>query len=305
MKKSLEFDILEVVSSGESHLSMIYNFIALTVIIGCGVVIFLLLRKKYHQLRLIDVQTIAEEKEDQVKERILLDRMKRRAQSGSALAGKVFSPVGSIFKNTWKKISTRLADWESKLQKQATKTAANKIINFDQQVKNLLTEAQELFKKEELAEAEKRFIEIIGLDPHNRAAFEGLANLYEAQKEYQQSLQTVLHILKLDKHLSKTVTKDDGKGGKFKTVDNADQINEDYLWIGQLYQSLNDMVKANEYYAMAIELTPNDPKTLDLLINSAIILHNKSQAFDYVKRLEETNPENQKVIEYKKKIEEM
>jgi tetratricopeptide (TPR) repeat protein len=284
---------------------MIYNYLALAVIILSLAVVFSIMKKKYHQLKIMDVSTIAEEKEEQVKERILLERLKRRAHNSRKLVSAVVAPGGKVVGGWFSAMYRGLVNLEKKFQHEATHGANIKDATVEQKIKSIFQEALDFVKKDEYSEAEKKYIEIVSLDSQYRDAYKGLANIYARQKEYQQALQTVLHILKLDKKSSKTVTRDDSHGGHYKTVDNAEIINEDYLWIGELYTDMGDQAKAFEYYQKAIELTPNDPKTLDLLINSAIILRNKVLALEYSQKLSSVNPENQKLTEYKKRIEEL
>jgi len=54
-----------------------------------------------------------------------------------------------------------------------------------------------------LSEAEKKFIEIISLDPKNLKAYKGLGQVYLELKEYKQAEQTFMFVLQLEKKNSK------------------------------------------------------------------------------------------------------
>jgi len=283
---------------------MLYNIIAAVVGGLALLVILFILSKKFSRLKTIDVNTISEEKEAQVKERILLQRMKRHAQKGKKAFGSVVSPSGSKIKSLFGGIFRKVVELEKKYQRES-KGDNVKDKNSEETVKYLIKEAEECQKKSKTADAEKKYIEAIGSDSKCLEAYDGLFDIYMSQKEFQQALQTQLYILKLHKKESKTVTKKNDVGQEQKSVSNAIVLNADYLHIGEVYHLMEDNVKAFEYFEKAIGMIPNDPKTIDLLISCSIDLSDKSKAVEYFKRLSEVNPENQKLIEYKKKIEEM
>lgn len=284
---------------------MLYNIIALIFIgLSLGAIIFVVIRN-LSRAKTIDVNTIQEEKEARVRERILVERMKRRWQSSQGLWKKASGSLGEKIHNWWTNLLKKAQELEKKYQRESAGKNEKFGGDKDQQIKALLVEAMAFYKKEEYSDAEKKYIEVISLDLANREAYSGLVDIYQAQKEYQQALQTALYILKLDKKESKAIIKKTESGEEYKSISNAEIINEDYLLIGEIYLAMSDQRQAFTYFQKALELTPNDPKTLDLLINCAIILSDKSKAFDYLKRLEEVNPGNQKLMEFKKRLEDL
>ena len=284
---------------------MIYNIIALGLVSLALAVIIYIAIKNFSRAKTIDINTIQEEKEARVRERILVERIKRRWQSGGGIWKKVGTNSGEKIKSFCSGLLKKAQELEKKYQRESAEKHGGSGVDQSQHIKVLLDEAQDLYKKEEYSEAEKKYIEVISLDIANREAYSGLVDIYQSQKEYQQALQTALYILKLDKKDSKAITKKTDVGEEYKTISNAEIINEDYLTIGEIYLSMSDQRQAFTYFQKALELTPNDPKTLDLLINCAIILSDKSKAWDYLKRLEEVNSENQKLSEFKKRIEDI
>jgi len=267
--------------------------------------IVFILAKKYTRLKTIDIDTIKEEKESRVRERILMDRMKRKTESGKKLVRQIVGPSTEKVKGMGSRFFQKLVDLEKKYQKESNAKSQKSDVNISQKVIKLLIEAEENCKKGHSAEAEKQFIEVISLDPKNIRAYSGLGEVYLQQKEYEQALQTFEYLVKLNQKNSHTVTKKDERGNEEQTVDNSEIINENFIQIGEIYTEMGNHNKAFEYFSRALAYTPNDPKTLDLLIQTAMIMQDKINALEYVDRLEKVNPDNQKINEYKKKISEL
>ncbi|OGF31552.1 hypothetical protein A2300_03665 [Candidatus Falkowbacteria bacterium RIFOXYB2_FULL_35_7] len=284
---------------------MIYNFIALGVImvflIGIGIVV----ARRYHQIKTIDVETISEEKEAQVRERILIERMRRRAESGKKIIKQLVKPAGGRINNFGRKMFKRISDLEKKYQKESVQKSKTDDKVDEQKINSFLQKAEEFFDKADYQEAEKSFIEVIGYDAQNIRAYKGLVNLYLEQKDYDQALQTAMFVLKLSKKKANVITKDDGYGGKIKTVDNAEEQKENYIKVGEILEEKGDERRAFEFFQKAFILNNNDPRILDLLIESAIIMRSKLAALDYLQKLEKVNPENQKLKDFKLKIAEL
>jgi len=199
----------------------------------------------------------------------------------------------------------RISDLEKKYQKESVQKSKTDDKVDEQKINSFLQKAEEFFDKADYQEAEKSFIEVIGYDAQNIRAYKGLVNLYLEQKDYDQALQTAMFVLKLSKKKANVITKDDGYGGKIKTVDNAEEQKENYIKVGEILEEKGDERRAFEFFQKAFILNNNDPRILDLLIESAIIMRSKLAALDYLQKLEKVNPENQKLKDFKLKIAEL
>lgn len=269
------------------------------------VAIGVILARKFAKLKTLDVKTISEEKESQVKERILIQRLRRKAEKSKQGLKKVVSPSGQKVKKTIGKFHNWILSQESKYKREAASKGKAKGADFDQQMTVMVQEADELTKKEAYAEAEKKFIEIISLDSQNKKAYLGLVDVFLGKKEYQQAVQTLKHVLKLDRSAGKQVVKEDSTGRKYKMFSNAEDLAEDHIRLGEVYLAMGEQKRAMSHFQTALQNSPNDPKSLDLLIDLSIITQEKRLAWEYFQRLEQVNPDNQKLIEYKKKLQEM
>jgi len=116
-------------------------------------------------------------------------------------------------------------------------------------IKELFTEADELAKKDEFSEAEKKLIEIIGLDSRNMDAFNTLGDIYAEMKNYQEAIQTYEHTLRLiDPEMLVKIA----------------EINYS---IALAAKSIDDHVASMRSIERALEIEPNNPRYLDFVLN--------------------------------------
>ena len=66
-----------------------------------------------------------------------------------------------------------------------------------------------------------------------------------------------------------------------------------------------DQSGAGEYGTRAIALESSNPKYLDFLIGLAILEGRKKEGRQYLEKLREVNPENGKIEEFEKRLEEL
>lgn len=284
---------------------MIYNIIVGSITVIALVAIIYIVARKIPKLKTLDIATIAEEKQARVKDRILIDRLKRKSDKSKAIVHKISKPFWEGLKNFFSKIYYKVIALEKKYQRESARKPQVRDAVFEEKIKSLINDADELLKSEEYSEAEKKYIEIISFDASYKKAYQGLANLYIAQKEFLQAIQTIKYVLKLDLKESKPIDKVDSKGSKYRTYTNADELTEDYIKLGEVYLAEKKYSEARTNFEKALSYLPHDPKTLDLLIDICLILKDKTAAILYFNKLQEVNPENQKLNEYGKKIEEI
>ncbi len=195
-------------------------------------------------------------------------------------------------------------DLEKKYKREEAKTVAVASPEFKKKIDQLLDEAAEYYKKEEFEEAEKKFIEIISLAPQEKKAYKGLGDLYMKKKEYKQALETYKFVLKIDLKGSEEVIKQED-GREIKTFSNSIELADDHVDLGEVYMAMEDYLSAVEEFKKAVQLEPNNPRNLDLLIEGSINAKNKVLAIEALNALKRINPENQKLKEYREMIDKM
>jgi len=256
-------------------------------VLALGVILYMIW-KKIPQIRVLKVDTIAEEKQAKVRDRILMARINRGMKKVQKFLQKLFAPIGKRIKKFVSKKYQHILELEKKGEGQIKGKSGEKK-KSSAEVKLILDKAMKLFKNEKYAEAEKIFIEIISYDLHNIVAYRGLAKLYFQQKELEQAEQTYLYLIKLDLKYSKKKS----------------ELVEDYLDLAAVYQLMEKYSKMMGVLEKAVDLASKNPKVLDLSIQGALALKNKSLAWDMCKRLEEVNPDNQKLREYSEQVKEI
>lgn len=284
---------------------MLLNILLIVLIIICLSVISFIVGRKFSKVKILDVDTVPEAQTAKVRDRILIERMKRQTQRSKELLQKSASPIFLWLKSLFRKLFDKIYALEKKYQKEAAERKPITRTELIGKLNYLLDEASDFVKQEKFSEAEKRYIEIVSADPKNIAAYEGLTGVYLALKEYKQALQTAQFILKLLEKKSRPVERETDLGQKYNTITNASEVSELCYKIGCIYQLMGKIDKAAASFAKALSLEPNNPRLLDQMIQTSIILKNKIQALEFIQRLAEVNPENQKVKEYYEKIKEL
>ena len=119
----------------------------------------------------------------------------------------------------------------------------------------------------------------MSLDPRNIEASEGLARLFFKRKEFNHARELYEYIIKL--------------GG---------QRAEHFIELAEAWLAQDQLKQALEVLKKALRIHPRSPKLVDKLVNIAILLKDSGLAKDFLSRLREINPENNKIGEYRKVI---
>lgn len=278
---------------------MALNIILISVIILSLAGVIFIIVIKIPQLRMLDVETVAETRINRVRERILLERMKRQTAKSKEFIQKRTVPavnfVKQLFQNIWK----RCLELEKFYQKESDTGMSPGVKDLPVKLSGLLEQAENCMKAENFNEAEKIYIDIISFDAKNIGAYRGLAEIYLRKKEYKEALETRQFILKILQRKKKTA------GEKKEAAQNVAEIAEANFDVGVVCLMMENPAKANENFQKALGLEPNNPKYLDQMIQIGIMLKDKNFAEDMLARLLVINPENQKLKEYQSRIEQI
>ncbi len=259
-----------------------FTYILIGIIVVCLLAIIFIILRKFPNLAAIDIKSIPSEQQAELKEQILVDRLKRSTGGFFSKLRKKINPVWLATKKFFLKIYQSLLELEKRYQKSAGKISKESGEDSEQKISRLLREAEELEKEEKFSEAEKKYIEIISLDIKNSKAYHALGELYFEGKNYEQAMETFEYFAKLEPENS-----------------------EAYLHLAETEKALGNYEKSLENAKKAVDLAPNNPRTLAFLLDIAIIVRNKKLAEDTFKKLQKANPENEKLEELKDKIKEI
>lgn len=261
--------------------------ISIILIVISIIVILAIIITRLPALAILDINNISEEKENKFKAQIMKNRLERDVN-------KINSVIARYWLKFYKKISNILDSLEKYLQDKRQNykfKASDSVTNKGKKIKKLFLDVEDLLSKERLEKAENKLIEIISLDHSNVLAFFKLGTLYKNLKHTLEARQSYHYVIKLLKH------------GDNKIDDlNFQQI---YFALSLLEKEENDIDKAFDYIIDALDLEPNNPRYLDLILDLSIMKKDKELAQKYFNRLLEVNPDNNKLEKLQKTIEEL
>jgi len=263
------------------------TIISLSAIALAVVIILFIIVKKFPALAILDATNVPGEKEAKFKERIIKARVERDLAKWSGFFGRLW-----IFLS--KRLSASLQAQHDNLKKIKTRYRLNNKMSFadrQRRIKELLVEARDLLEKEEEARAEEKLLEIVGLDQKNLGAFFSLGELYERQKKLSEASQTFDYALRLARQ-------------RQEAGEEAGEISlqEIYFSLAGVEKEAGNLDIALEHIREALELEPNQPRYLDLILDLSIIRKDKDLANESWEKLAAVNPENNKLAELKEII---
>lgn len=282
-----------------------YNIIPLILILISLSIIIVIIARKFPALANLDVENIPLEKEAKFKERILSNRIKRNLYRWGEKFLRVTRPIAENVKNFFKWLYGKLIELRESYRKEIIETA-----DIGLRVQELFKEFEELKEKGDLPAAEKKLIAIIGLDSKNIRAFKILGCLYFEQKNYEEAKQTFEYILKLKDNIEDGYKKfgvPKKEGGSEETLlsfDSAD-VSQTYFDLALTHKALNNLNEAMINIKNSLKIEPNNPRYLDTILEISIIIKDKVSALEAYEKLKEVNPENQKLEELKRQIDEL
>ena len=279
-------------------------------------VILAIFIKKIPKIRTVNSETAPMARQLEVKKRLLEERLGRRLNNGWSKINDLVRPWQKHLSLKFKEFYQKLSALEEKYRHQAWRASFQDQVGQQQFISRLMAKAEILFKEENFAEAEKKYIEILGFDNKNVAAYKGLGELYLWQKDYEHAKETFEFLLNLG-HFDPIVYHNLGfiasqKGDlkqaehdfqKSLEIDSADI--ESYLSLARVYLNLDERQMAFETITKAASLEPNNPRVLDFLIEVSIIVRDKDAAYKAYLKLKEVNSENQKLSELKEQIDKL
>lgn len=291
---------------------MLYLIPAIIIIIALAA-IFWIIARKYYCLAIIDTKSIASERENIIKDRIIADRIRRGAAAKLESINGIVIPILERIKNYFRRIYHKILELEKKYQ------LSGKIVKINDEMKEKLRMmhilANDFFIKEDFINAENKYIEILSLDRRNLDAYKGLAEIYLKQKNYQHAMEILLHAIKInskDEHLYITLgilykelgNMEEAKKYFLKTLALNKKNSSNYVNLYFIYKETDDFKKAIKVISKAAELIPS-AKNLELLIEINILIKDKKMALVAYEQLKAISNEDNKLDEIKRKIDEI
>lgn len=285
-----------------------YNIIPLLLILISLSVITVIVAKKFSVLASLDVENIPAEKEARFKERIISNRLKRNFVKWWSKLSRFLLPAGTALFNFFSSSLKKLYQLKDEYKKPVENN-----IDADQKISQLFAQAEGLMKQDDLEGAEKKYIEIIGLDSKNIKAFKELGRVYFEKKEFEEAKQTFEHILKLKQddeevygNLAQIAREkgdlDEARDEYLKSINFNKQNAQSYFDLAEVYEAMGKPQEAVKTLKKALKIEPANPKYLDTMLEISIIIKDKVLAMNTYEKLSKANPENQKLADFKRQI---
>ncbi len=289
-----------------------WNIIGIVLVAAGVALIWSVLVKKFPQLKLIDLSTMAKERHAELKSRIMKDRFDR---SLGALAGKtatVTAKASGRVKGLYERAYGSLKKMEEKMDggSASAKPSSAAVPAAS------LEAAEKACEDERYEESERLYIELLKRDAKNLDAYRGLAELYIEQKLYDQAAETLEFLLRLtgddDRALGRLGQVEASRGNfqeaearylrSIEVSPNATAYRAD---LGRVYLAAGQAKKAQEQFRMALQVEPHHPKYLDYFLEASILVGDPDSAREALGALEDANPENAKLAEFRARIDAM
>lgn len=316
---------------------MFYSLFPLILIFVGIAAIVVIVARKFPPLSALDVEKLPEVQQAKVKDEIKFQRFWRSFSSFGRYLKKIFSRLEFV-KNGWQWLQGRFRrlvhHWQEKYKKsiiaeikQAMKEAKGrraeeKEIRTDRppcpvgRASDLLKQAEEAAEKGDWPLAERYFIEAVKHNPKEIEAYRGLGKVYLEMKKYKEARETFEFILKLkpddDRAYNRLSMVAEARGNwleAIKCLEEAVKLNDRlavrFYDLGRFYFKLKKPAAALRHFARAAEIEANNPKYLDQLLEMSIITGDGDLARETYDKLRLVNPDNQKLPEFRQRIEEM
>jgi tetratricopeptide (TPR) repeat protein len=259
------------------HIAWILIFLILILI-----VLFVIIRR-FPALAILDVDSMPEEKEAQIKERISQERIKRKFSFFSKHFLFFVNFVNKIFDRFWLKLKTIKEEKEQKRESERLSKISSK-----DKIDVLFSQADDLIEDEKWDEAEKKLIDIISINDKSFRAFSSLADVYHSQEKLEEAKQTSLYALKLSEISD-------------EEIDGNDLANLNYS-LALINKELDDVDSSFDNISESLKLNPNNPRYLDLMLDLCIIKKRKDLASDFLNKIKKVNPGNNNIPDWEEKI---
>ncbi|MFA6423760.1 MAG: tetratricopeptide repeat protein [Candidatus Magasanikbacteria bacterium] len=295
------------------------NILFLLVTLICLGVVGFVIWKKIPQLSNLDVDNLPQEKTSRKKREIITKRIEAHSREARVKLGEKLRPVDKIWREFQLKFRVyvgkieRLIHHEDMIktkQEQSLLTVEEK----ESRLKNLIQDGENNLSLENLDKAERIFIAAIKIDVKSASAYRGLAEVYLKKGAVEEAKQTFAFLLQLEPENDAVMVRLAEMAEAENNIDEAieyyqramvanDSLSPRFAHLAELLLKVGQPLVAKEAVIQAVELEPQNPKYLDLLIETAILCQDKKLAGDAYQNLRLVNPENSKLADFRHRIE--
>lgn len=284
--------------------------IALTFAGLAAIVMAVILLRHWKEIQLLNPDSIQEERERQKRDELLQQRFLRMTSEKIGPVKALVLRVTTEIKKAYHAVYLRYVRLE-KFYSQAKSPFAIVAPSVKDRMKLLLDEARSLARDLKWADAERRYLEVLGVDPRNVDAYKGLGMIYLKQKLYPQARETFEYLVKTKKAddiaFASLADIEEAEGNmdaaeamRRSAIEVRPRLANRHAELAEFYLSRDQAARALPYAKRATELDPKSAKYLELSIEVAILLGDRSEAkrrYDKFRLLSEDHPKLQSLKE--------
>jgi len=290
---------------------MIVDWIALGIFGLAVIVSAVIVWRKLPQLASIRIESIPKFQQSAKKQQILDQRLQQKLGHFEARVGILFKTSFAWLIQMFKKFRSRLVNLEREyhrkviIQQASGDPEARRV-----KIAAILVEAQTALEAAEYSKAEQLYVDVVGVDPKSVEAYLGLADVAAAQKNYRNAREALQFALKLHAGTEAAYVRlgrislqegnlAEAESDYMKSVALNALTSSTHFELAEIEEKLGHIEKAGQAFAEAVKLEPANPKYLDGLLQFALRNSRLDLAHETWERLQQANPENQKLSDYK------
>lgn len=285
------------------------------VIVAGLVTIGVVIGRKLPQVAALDVESLPEEHVARKKKELLIKRVEAEGRHAKEVWKARLVPL----KKWWGKLQLKFRIYVGRVERLWHHEQSSKIktklttAEIQAKVQAILGEGAKRLAESKWEEAETLFISAITLDKKNTEAYRGLADAYLGAGSIPEATETykfLFHLnpsddmvaVKLGEIAEKNGSTEEAIEYYQQAVVLNDSLSPRFYHLAELLLKVNQPLVAREAILSAVTLEPKNPKYLDLLIEVAILVSDKSLATSSYNELRLVNPDNQKLADFKTRI---
>lgn len=234
--------------------------------------------RHWKEIRLLDPDSIKEERVRQTREHIIQQRFSRMTSGVAAPLGAMVKRGLLEGKKAFHAAYIRLVKLE-RFYTRAKSPFAAIAPSVKDRLKILLDEAKSLARDLKWADAERRFLEVLAMDDRNVDAYKGLGTIYLKQKLLPQARETFEFLVKMNK-----------------------QDASSYASIAEVAEAEGRMDEAERMYRKAVDLQPKQPHYAVALARMYVEKGAAEDAWPLIVAAVNAEPKSPKYLEMKMEI---
>lgn len=238
-----------------------------------------IVRRAIPRLVVIDVSTIAHERDAERKQAIILGRADRLRAELMNKARLWARPKGKQAAEAFRRLYRHAVDLEKKHRRLGPATSGTAGTELS---RALVLEGTGLVREGKPREAEQKFIEAISANPKHAKAYEELGRLYVKEKQWQEAAEAFRFLLKMDPN------------------DTSAHAN-----MGELAMAEGLPAEAKRHFTKAVSLKPGNPQLQSLLLEAAVAAKDKETALKAFARIKELAPRFPRLMDLENMIKAM